>query len=317
MPALIVTFDTNLYRKLNSEDFATLAASERRLSIRPLASYYVATEFLAHLADREDPSFAFSLGGLRRLWEHTHTYDGSAYVTNLLKTAEHQVAYVLFPEFRRQIPNSESIGGFVGRVVHTAPAALPGSHQQELTGFRDFVQEKERGFVASLFDTVVRTLAPSAQSWHDVTAQTSLRDQVLKAIAQGHGRRHSAEGFVRRLVELFNLQCTEELIAERIEATQHVFPLPLYVVDGLVKSIIERGLDMTKKDRANSLWDIHISFSIGTDATFDGAPLWLVTDDRAILDAAKASATPTVKDLDEYRKILKMDWCAFRSLVGP
>ena len=38
MPALIVTFDTNLYRRLSPDDFAALAASERRLSIRPLAS---------------------------------------------------------------------------------------------------------------------------------------------------------------------------------------------------------------------------------------------------------------------------------------
>jgi hypothetical protein len=316
MPALVVTFDTNLYRKLNPGDFTALAAAERRLSIRPLASYYVATEFLAHLADRGDPSFGPSLGGLRRLWEHTRTYNGSAHVMNLLKTAEQQVAYVLFPEFREHIPATESIGSFIGHVVHTPGADLPGSFHQDLTAFRDFVRDKEQSFVDSLFERIVHTLVPEAHSWQDVTTQTPLREALLKAIGEGKGRRQGAEGFVRRIVETFDLPCSEELIAERTQAMQDVFPLPLYVVDGLVTSIIERGLDMAIKNRANSLWDIHISFSIGTGAVFDGAPLWLVTDDGAILDGAAAAGTDTVKHLEEYSRILKADWCTFRGLVA-
>jgi hypothetical protein len=316
VPALIVTFDTNLYRKLSSERFTALAAAERRLSIRPLASYYVATEFLAHLADRQDPSFGPSLGGLTRLWEHTHTYDGAAYVTHVLEPAERQVAYVLFPEFRKHLPPSESLGGFIGRVVHTAPADLPGAFHQDLVGFRDFVREKEESFVASLFDRIVRILVPDATSWHDVTSNTTLRTGLLKAIREGKGRRHGAEGFVRRVVETFDYQCSEETIVERVAAMQEIFPVPLHVVDRLVVSIIERGLDMTRKSRANSLWDIHISFSIGTRATFDTAPLWLITDDAAILDAAKGAGSQSVKSLNEYSRILESDWHSFRSLVG-
>jgi len=205
---------------------------------------------------------------------------------NLLEPAGHQVAYVLFPEFRGQIPHSESLGGFIGRVVHTAPGGLSRFFQDELTAFRDFVRKTEQSF-------------------------------VLKAIASRQDRLQSAEGFVRRIVEDFKFQCSEERIAERIDAMQRIFPLPLYVVDGLVTSIIERGLDMTKKDRANSLWDIHIAFSIGTDASFEGAPLWLVTDDGAIVNAPKAAATLGVKHLDEYCAILKSGWCGFRSLIAP
>jgi hypothetical protein len=73
---------------------------------------------------------------------------------------------------------------------------------------------------------------------------------------------------------------------------------------------------MTIKNRANSLWDIHISFSIGTSARFDGAPLWLVTEDGAILDAAAAAGTDTVKHLEEYSRIVKSDWRTFRCLVA-
>ena len=317
MPALTVVFDTNLYRKLGFEAFKELAAAERELSIRARGSYYVATEFLAHLADYSDPDFGPSLNGLSRLWDHTRTYDGSIYTTNMLSTAEEQVAHVLFPEFCHQIPTRESLGGLVGRVVHAGAGVLPGPFADALAGFRAFVQAGEDSFVDSLLTRVVKTLVPDAQEWYDVTAPTALREQLLHAIGEGKGLHQAAEGFVRRVVETFDFQCSEEMVAERTEAMKKVFPLPLHVVDDLVTSIVTRGLDMTKQKRANSLWDIHIAFSIGTGAIVDGTPLWLITDDEAILSAASAAATTeTVKHLDEYREVLESDWCSFRGIVA-
>lgn len=320
MPALTVVFDTNIYRKLGFEAFEELTAAEKQLSIRARGSYYVATEFLAHLADHSDPSFGQSLNGLSRFWDHTRTYDGSVYTTNMLSTAEEQVAHVLFPEFSDQLPTSESLGGFIGRVVHAGGRVLPGPFADKLARFRTFVQDAEDSFVDSLFTRVVKTLVPEAQEWHDVTAPTPLREKLLHAIDQGQGLDQAAEGFVRRVAETFDFHCSEEMFAERTEAMKKVFPLPLHVVDGLVTSIVTRGLDMTKQQRANSLWDIHIAYSIGSGARIDGTPLWLITDDDAILDAANAAATTeTVKRLDEYREVLQLDWCSFCRIVedGP
>lgn len=317
MPTLIVVFDTNLYRKLGADAFDELRDRERNLSIQAVANYYVAMEFLAHLADDQDPGFAKSHSSLRRLWLHTKTYDGSQYVTHVMGPAEGQVSHSLF----HASPNvggdaSASLGAVVGQIANTERADLPGLFQETLCECRDRVLFLEERFIQSLFDGVVRTLVPEATDWPSVTQDSSIRSGLLESIAAGDGLGQIAEGTVTRMADDLGIELSEEELAEKVKVVKEAFPVPLHLFNTLVRNIVENGLDMTKKKRANYLWDFHIAFSTGTGANIDGVPIWLVTDDGDILNAAAtAGATQNVKSFDEYTLVLDLKWDSFREFL--
>ena len=97
-------------------------------------------EFLAHLADDQDPGFAKSHSSLRRLWLHTKTYDGSQYVTHVMWPAEGQVSHSLFHASPNVGGNvSASLGAVVGQIANTERADLPGLFQETLCECRDRV----------------------------------------------------------------------------------------------------------------------------------------------------------------------------------
>ena len=317
MPTLIVVFDTNLYRKLGADAFDELRDRERNLSIQAVGSYYVAMEFLAHLADDQDPAFAISHSSLRRLWQHTKTYDGSRYVTHVMRPAEGQVSQSLFhasPSHLRDA--SASLGGFVGQIANTDRADLPGRFNELLCECRDLVLSKEERFIQSLFDGVVRTLVPEATDWFSVTQDSAIRSTLLESIDAGDGLSQIAEGTVTRMADDLGIELSEEELAEKVEVVKEAFPVPLHLFNTLIRNIVENGLDMTKKKRANSLWDFHIAFSTGTGANIDGVPIWLVTDDGEILNAAAtAGATQNVKSFDEYTHVLDLKWDLFREFL--
>lgn len=317
MSTLLVVFDTNLYRKLGADVFDELRDRERNLSIQAAGSYYVAMELLAHLADDQDPQFAISHNSLRRLWQHTKTYDGSRYVTNLMEPAESQVSHVLFragPKDPRD--DSASLGGFVGQIANTERADLPGRFEEPLCECRDLVQSREEQFTQSLFDRVVRTLVPEATDWFSVTQDSPIRSTLLESISAGDGLSRIAEGTVRRIADDLGIELSQEELAEKVAVVKQAFPVPIHLFNGLVRNIVENGLDMTKQKRANSLWDFHIAFSTGTGANLDGMPIWLVTNDGEILKAAAtAGATQNVKPFDEYTRILDLKWESFRELL--
>ena len=119
-----------------------------------------------------------------------------------------------------------------------------------------------------------------------------------------------------RMADDLGIELSEEELAEKVKVVKEAFPVPLHLFNTLVRNIVENGLDMTKKKRANYLWDFHIAFSTGTGANIDGVPIWLVTDDREILNAAAtAGATQNVKSFDEYTHVLDLKWDSFREFL--
>ncbi len=317
MPTLHVVFDTNLYRKLGADAFDELRDRERNLSIQAVVNYYVAMEFLAHLADDQDPGFNKSHSSLQRLWLHTKTYDGSRYVTHVVGPAEGQVSHSLFhtsPNDGRDA--SANLGAFVGQIANTERTDLPGRFQETLCECRDRVLSLEERFIQSLFDSVVRTLVPEATDWTSVTQDSLNRSALLESIAAGDGLNQIAEGTVTRMADNLGIKLSKEELADQVKVVKEAFPVPLHLFNTLVRNIVENGLDMTKKKRANYLWDFHIAFSTGTGANVDGVPIWLVTDDGDILKAAAtAGATQNVKSFDEYTFALDLEWDPFREFL--
>lgn len=72
----------------------------------------------------------------------------------------------------------------------------------------------------------------------------------------------------------------------------------------LIKAIRDNA-DPAKPERANTLWDLHICFSVGDDHTIKGRPVWLITDERKLREAAaEVTSTALVLAYNEYRQRL-------------
>jgi hypothetical protein len=317
MPALTVILDTNLYRSLSDPAFDELTQRERALSVRAVGNYYVATEFLSHLADRCDPVFTIAFRSLQRLWRHTKTYNGAQYVTNLGEPLDRQVAYLILGWTPDNAARSgHDMGSLIGELVNADPGCLPGSFSPLLQGFNGLVRDTEAAFADGLFSTVVKTLVPAATTWFDVTNDSEIRSQLLTAMEAGRGLDYVAETFVRRVAAEHGIRVSDTDMPAKVKLLRSIFPFPVHLYDRLIRRIVENGLDMTKKKRANSIWDLHIAFATGKGAELDGSPVWLVTDDGDMLEAAAAAGARTVvKSLNEYKGYLQEDWCSFRELV--
>lgn len=314
MPTLAVVFDTNIYRGMSLEGFDDLREQELARKVRPIASYYVVVELLAHLADPDDPSYGAAFYSLGRLWERSKIYDGSHEGINRLQPMDDQLAMSLFG---RPIATLDT-GGFwslAGSIVNDDISNLPSRYGDQLTKIADFVASAEADFIDSLWDAL-RVFAPQATSWQDLAQNTELRTEFLLKTEAGEGLIHIAEAFVLRTASQLDVELSPDELSEKRDMILEGFPLPIHLYDRIIRKVVETGQDMSKRKRANSLWDLQICFSTGRDATLAGAPLWLVTNDKPVIEAAKVAGTrANVKSLSEYSDILRLKWSDYRKAI--
>jgi hypothetical protein len=70
----------------------------------------------------------------------------------------------------------------------------------------------------------------------------------------------------------------------------------------VLNHIIRAGIDLRKPRHSNLLWDIHIAFTAAAFTCLGITPLWLITNDRVILNAARdAQMGWAVKALSDYQ----------------
>jgi len=305
LPRLGVVYDSNLYRTLPLSRFEALRDREANWSIQAYASYYVAWELLAHLADPKDPSFDYALGALKRLWAHCKTYDGSREGLGFLADAEAQVPYLLFKERPRRLDQERNLHAqTIGEVTHQPVASWSERLRASIHAIAGHVQEVEDQFVANMWSIVV-TLNPAAKQWSDVKSSAALRTALLASIDRGESLTRSAEAIAQRAADEIGRSITITELRESTEKVQRHLPLPVHLYSRLVRRLVEGGPDMTKTRNVNSIWDFHICFSVGLGASLRGAGLWLITADSEVLQAAEAaSATWCVRHPDQYEALL-------------
>ena len=122
-----------------------------------------------------------------------------------------------------------------------------------------------------------------------------------------------SDAFVTRVASIFEIDLSQYDHDDLTRLALTIFPLPMHLYRRLIRRVVEKGHNMSKKERANSIWDLHIGFSVGTKADTDGAARVLVTNDQDILAASEEAGVQShVMSLEDYGELLQLDWESFR-----
>jgi len=111
---------------------------------------------------------------------------------------------------------------------------------------------------------------------------------------------------VVRHANMLGIKLTPAGLIEKAKAIQDVFPVPFHLMSALLQKFPTpepMNLSSRKKNRGNFLCDTAICFSIGGFHQVGSAPMFLVTADKAIKEAATTAGCPDrVVALPDYLK---------------
>jgi len=304
---LHVIFDSNAYRQLSDARFQQLQALERAKAVGALASFWTIAELLSHLASTEDPSYRSAIAATRRLAVHCSTPGSERPQLNLLADSEDHLCYTLFG---KTIPNREEQTKIYAILVHRVATSVSPTDLDELRPSFTELAEKlagtERQFVTDMWNHVVRGLDPEARSWRPSDDDPDRRQRLLASINSTDGLRQAASMLVIKASNEVGIILDQRLLEEKMAFLLSVYEPPLRLYNSILKRIILDGCDVSKAGRPNWIWDIQMAFSTSPRARLAGVPVWLITDDKAILGAAReGGACHLVHRLSRYLTLLE------------
>lgn len=299
-------FDSNAYRNLGKgqsieqarERGRCIAEREGEMGMRSLCHPWVAAELLAHLADPDDPALPHCHRAIAVLASHCGGDEG----VRFLPPPEVQLGRSYYGrEDTRARPWMGQLAAFCTLVARTDdPVDFNEDMRQDLRHIADGVAKTEAQFVQDMFDRIVKASDPTATTWKKVEDKETRR-AVLKLLDSDDALLMFATSEIRRVQLGVGAQDTPEGIVGRAEDLASRFPVPLRFYREVVRRIVMGGSDMTKKNRANMIWDKEIAFYLGETPVTGVGPVRLVTDDGMIVDiAAEAGAGERVDRIGEY-----------------
>lgn len=315
MPRLYVICDTNVYRTLGTDRFTQLRARERARSVVARASYWVIHELVAHLANRTDLDFSSSLAALRRLAEHCAYYDGSKMVVGFLGDTEEHLDEIIFG-IRSSRNEALAYGQLVGVIATAAGPDDWRSYQTAIEEIARTVAKTEEEHVER-FQRVLASMDTKLGGKDAVRSTPGLGNAIAKMIESDAGMRGAADMMVCSVALRRGLVLSEEARKELVERMLAIFPFQLRLYNAVAARAVREGIDMSSRRNRNWVWDWMVAFSTSVVAHIDGIPIWLVTDDNLILDAASATNSRTVvRTVAEYESALSLESAEFAVVVA-
>jgi hypothetical protein len=310
-PSLRVVFDTNAYRTLvhglsvNDAENAIgqLRSREELAGIQAVASPYVMLELLAHLADRNDLAYADCLSAVCALQRHCEVDPANGQLA-ILGDAESQLARSLYDvtlEDHQQ--TTQTLAWTCLSIQQNPTEGHLDSIRSHLIGIRDWMQQAKSNFVNDMKSFVVQGFDPSATDWRPLQHDAGLRRTVLEHLNSEDALRELAQIFVlKAMLQAYGAVQPDPDFDRKVDLVVGKFSSPLRLYREVAKRIVMSGCDLTKKNRANWLWDIQIAFTAGAAGhTVGGQVLQLITNDKDIIDAAhEANADGSVVSLNVH-----------------
>lgn len=309
--SLRVVFDTNAYRTLvhgllvrEAQDaIVQLRGREEQAGIQAVTTPYVMLELLAHLADPQDPAYADCMSAVCALQRHCEVDPATGQLA-ILGDAESHLARGLYGVTPTNHQQTTQILAWTCLSVQRNPTEEHLDHVRSyLVGIRDWMQQAERDFVNDMRSFVVQGFDPAAQNWTPLQHDADLRRRVLEHLGSQDALRELAQILVlKAMLQTHGGIRPDPDFDRKVDFVVEKFSAPLRLYREITKRIVMSGCDLSKKNRANWLWDIQIAFGVGAAGhTVDGQPLQLITDDKDIVDAAReANAGDAVLSLNVH-----------------
>ena len=284
MPRICGVFDANVYRSLSEARFQSLRDAERRVSARAIASRFTALELIAAAGSADPKRRNASVAALKRLAEHVRRTDGRRTIFDFTVEPSRQVgASLLGRRFPRDLEEETTLARLVGAISEDA-LLVNSSVREKVAKVAEAVSNHELRFARQI-DEALHALSNQLPSLATDDAE-SRRRELRERLASGERQRILAHSI---LSDADGAQGAEDskIKESDVSRAMDVFCLPIAIYERLVKAAVLEGASITKKKRANGLWDFLFSFSVSMGAELKGIPIVLITDDGAMLECAK------------------------------
>ena len=310
----LVAFDTNAYRAMvrGADPFEAVGRVERLLEaerakgIRPLASTVVLMELLAHLGDPADQSYDVCRSAVCAAARHCRMYsDTGNYHIAIRPGTDLQLCIALWDEWPEPLVHNDDMIRAIAFEIGEDPS------EEALERLRPDLQmvsrvmaETEQMFAEGTRAYLMTHVEQAARDLGVVADPGELRAASLAYLETDQAREQLSEAHVLRARDHTSISESAEETRERARLVAKEFEAGIRLYIAMMKKILVSNWDLTKGGKgANLLWDMQVAFLVGRNHAIEGRPVFLVSGDRAIVDAAsEAGLSEGVMSFDAYRE---------------
>ena len=292
-----IIFDTNAYRDVGGLEVVVgdLVAREATHGHKGFASPIVIWELAAHLADESDPSYGECRDGLCFLWEHCRL-PGSHQV-RIVADPESLLCMMLFEEEPAEhLETTQMLANLADRVA-AIPAGepLPADVTALAAELADDIKTREKRFIDDMQKMVV-AIDATATGWQPFEGDKKQRGKLFRSVRSPEMRHHIARAHVERAASILGKNPDDADFTALASDLEKDAAAAVELYREMLARLVGTGMDMTKKNRENYLWDMQILIGIGQEVARPGEDVLLaglVTGDKAVREAAEAAGNET------------------------
>lgn len=308
-----VIFDTNAYRYLSTgreydeldKYLEKVNHREKENGIETLISPIVAKELLAHVANRNDPSFDKCLRAIKAMYLH----NGNDKEYKMIASPELLISKAFF---QKEIPSKVATNQAIGQMIYQL-ATDPSPHeftklQRNLNLNYEHVMTTENEF-ATTMKQFIKTIDPNVNEWKLFENDENGRKKALEGLRSDNAAIGIAQGYLFLVHHLLvysgeitpvSPEILYDMAAEFIE----IFPEPIALYRVVMENIINSEFNLFENSRSNFVWDIHLMFNVGRHS-IQGDKINFVTADKAMIRAAVGEGEQyNVLTFEEYMEYL-------------
>jgi hypothetical protein len=310
----VVIFDTNAYRVMTAKtSLADCRAKVLRLrqceqgsGVFVLASPTVIWELIAHLDDPNDPAREHCLISLVVLGEHALDPAKPDGGISLFPDADSTVCRELFhalpPNHEQGIQN---LGSLVKYFVKNAPNITDATALKNVHQIATNVAATEKQWLSLMQSVLAHCDHNVAKQFFGKKGNAEVRKQVRDFFASSV----FMEMWATFMVEIHAKKVGQTVssvgeLKNKAKIMLEVFPVPFHLMSVLLqKMAIDKSFNLgsPRKKRWNFVWDSQLGISIGASHEIAGVPVFFVTGDGELIEAAKAAKCDSrVLSLGDY-----------------
>ena len=304
---MIVTFDTNGYRKLvegrNAQGVRDLMAvirkAEARQSVTAMMCSITASELLSHLLDDEHSR---DYQSCRKAVIAMYAHCGDCSVTNHLPSPQVQIAKEYFDVVNEKaIETQKSIGYLAFEFWKEPQKSTVEKYHDSFLSVKKHIAGSEHTLIEEIL-RLCRSIDPAYTDWNLFKDNPKSRKAYLDYVRSMRFRKETALAMLCAVHMQIADKCdpshfSPDRIQDKVSAFIKSYESALNIRQFFFEQILNPGFDLTTNSRANFLWDEQILYFVGH--TLNSEKILLVTDDKKMLNAAAQSglsdsvSTPT------------------------
>lgn len=260
-----------------------------------MASFWVAQELLAHIADQRDPDFKYAHAAIKKLVLHCTQYDGRRSLVRFIGDGFGTISRELFD---RPVPgdngSAEDYGTLLGVVASARTPEDWKPYQAALDEIKTTVGEQKRDFVRAMWGALIHPHLPDATSWDAISRNKELSGHARLYFDSVEAHRVPAIALVDDTARRCGITLSAEERDGAIDLALSLFPTPVQLTYMIARKVALEGWNLSRRQNANSITDVRLCYSTSCNGAIGGVPIWLLSDDQLLLGAARASNSERV-----------------------